>query len=64
MPKTKGKVVRKSWPLVSIVQKNGRAAYHVDGRPSAGRRFYAERAEALAFAEELGCVNTAAEHRR
>ena len=53
MPKTKGKVVRKAWPLVSIVQKNGRAMYQVDGRPSAGRKFYTERAEALAFAEEL-----------
>ena len=53
MPKTRGKVVRKLWPSVAIVQKNGRAMYRVDGRPNAGRKFYVERAEALAFAEEL-----------
>ena len=53
MPKIKGKVVRRAWPSVAIVAKNGRAMYRVDGRPSAGRKFYAERAEAIAFAEEL-----------
>lgn len=27
--------------------------YHVDGRPRSGRKFYTDKAEALAFVEEL-----------
>ena len=54
MPKIKGAVVRKSWPATSIVQKNGKSVYLVDGRPSAGRKFFADKAEALVYAEELG----------
>ncbi len=54
MPKVKGAVVRKVWPLVTIVHKNGKAIYQVDGRPQAGRKFFADKAEALAYAEELG----------
>jgi integrase len=53
MPKIKGSVVRKAWQSVSIVQKHGKPTYQVDGRPAAGRKFYADKANALAFAEEL-----------
>ena len=54
MPKIKGTIIRKTWPSVTIVRKNGKAAYQVDGRPQAGRKFFSDNAEALAYAEELG----------
>ena len=53
MPKKTGTVVRKAWPSVTVTENHGNIVFRVDGRPAAGRKYFGERAEALAFAEEL-----------
>lgn len=53
MPKLKNTVIRKNWPTIVTAENHGRIVYRVDGRPIAGRKFFTDRIEALAFAEEL-----------
>ena len=53
MPKIKSSVIRRQWPTIVTAENHGSLRYRVDCRPVEGRKFFSDRAEALAFAAEL-----------
>ena len=53
MPKIKSSVIRRPWPKIVTAENHGSLCYRVDCRSVEGRKFFSDRAEALAFAGEL-----------